>query len=175
MCTIGSGIALDCLEWLTCAVLSILRACGYQIADPCASPAARYSSLVHRVHTPILMVGLVAVLGVWHDSARLAFAIAAVFGLVILFLLADLLDRSPRQSQTLQPRHDLVAHCRATESSSPTPLEWRCAMSRSGGAPPPAYERLASGQLTRRLADAGYSASAASCLLSIPTSLSGGF
>lgn len=140
-------IASDCLGWLACLFAALLRGCGIRPAAG-QSVAAGYSSLVHRVHTPILMVGLVALLGVWHDSAHMAIALAAAFGMTCLFLIQRLFDHERRPVQAVHPRHALVAHCRATESHSPAPVEWRCAMSRSGGAPPPApaFSRLVNSQ-----------------------------
>jgi len=155
----STGIAADCLRWLACLMASLWRGCGVRPVPPAQSAAASYSSLVHRVHTPILMIGLVALLGVWRDPAHTAIALAAAFGMTCLFLIQRLFDCERRPSQTFRPRHALVAQCRATESDSLAPVEWRCAMSRSGGAPPPACA------LFRVLLD----------VTSHPNSVSGGF
>lgn len=144
----STEIASECLSWLACLFAALLRGFGVRPPAPRQSVAAGYSSLVHRVHTPILMVGLVALLGVWHDPAHMAVALAAAFGMTCLFILQHLFDGEPRPVQIIHPRHALVAQCRATESDSPAPVEWRCAMSRSGGAPPPApaFSRLVNSQ-----------------------------
>ena len=138
---------LACLKLLDCLMALLARLCGLKWR---ALRHVRYADVVHDVHTPIMMVGLVALLGVWRDPAHLATAIAAAFGVICVFFMQRLFDCDGAEHQTAQPRRALVAQCRATESNSLTPLEWRCAMSRSGGAPPPMLVRIASGLHTRR-------------------------
>jgi hypothetical protein len=106
-----------------------------------------YMDLVHAVHAPIMLVGLVALLGAWHDPVRMA--VMSAFGVVTVFLLRKLLEHR-RRGHRAPRRHHATACTRAFESVSLMPLQWHSCANRSGGAPPPAPVFNASVRQSRR-------------------------
>lgn len=124
-----------------------LRFCGcLKVALICAAgrdwrtlASVRYGDIVRDVHTPIMMIGLVALLGAWRDPVHMAIAIAGIFGMVCLFLMQRLLDNPSSLRSMLERRRALAAWPRIDEAIPLMPLRWRSALARSGGAPPPPF------------------------------------
>jgi len=110
----------------------------------------KYGELMHRIHAPIMVIGLVALLGVWQDPVHMA--VTSAFGVIAVCALCvqQLKHSRHRNSQQNTQSRRFKRPSIALAAVAQMPLQWQRAANRSAGAPPCVLEPRASFYQSRR-------------------------